>query len=838
MSFDNFLRGGEGDDILTGGFGDDLVFGFGGNDRLSGRLGADILLGGRGNDVLLGGGGRDVLDGGTGDDLLLGGRGGDTLIGGTGTDSVDGGLGRDRLVVNTIDAGDIFDGGTGGFVLTNSNVVVTDPNGAVTADQILAEALAGNIYFNVHSTAFPAGEVRGQLELVEDERDANGYGEVTFVSALDGDQEVQDPPVVTDATGEGLVTFNVAPDGVITYDLVLSVEGVTEDTLTVLHFHNAPAGANGPVVVDIASDAGFPPGSTSFEGTEFEVAGDVDTVDLSGFAEGVFVDLDEAFAGIAAPGLSQDGFIRNIESVGGGEITFEANLIDVENVIGTAFNDRLFGNAEDNILQGRGGNDVFHAFAGNDVYNGGLGTDLALFNQAVVGIDADLAEGRVIAGDDINVLISIENLNGGNSGDVISGDDGVNVLNGRGGDDIIRGREGADEITLGEGADTVAFDGTSFGSGPDQIADFSIAEDRFLLNAADFGVDGDLAFANALAEDLAGSDANVIVLQDADDDNNPDTVFNARSAARLIGEQVEEDGAGFFVYFNSALNLNRLVHTANLADGEAGLTILNALTDLTGEDAIAALPTFTEANFAFEDDGDDGDAFAPVAYYPATGDVGSDTLTDIAGDNDGSLENGAAVVADGIAGPALQFDGVDDFAVVAHSSDFELGSGAVSFWFSTEKAGYQGLVSKDSLGFDDGGHLNIELDNDGRVEVRLQSTEASFELESEALSFGEAHHVVVNFGEETGLQLFVDGVLQDETDFTGGLLGNQEAFTFGASQRRSDDLSVDPLVNFFEGQLDEIAIFDEALSQEEVETVFEIGASGAELPLEDGFAFV
>ncbi len=195
---------------------------------------------------------------------------------------------------------------------------------------------------------------------------------------------------------------------------------------------------------------------------------------------------------------------------------------------------------------------------------------------------------------------------GDDGNDVLTGSSGDDVIDAQGGDDLVRGQAGADDITLGDGADTIAFDDTSFGSGPDQIADFSIAEDRFLLDPADFGVDDDLVFANALAEDLTGSDANVIVLQDADDDNNPDTVFNARSAARLIAEQVEEAGEGFFLYFNSALDLNRLVYTPDLSDGEAAFTILNALTDVTGQDAIDALPAFTVDNFAFEISGDDG----------------------------------------------------------------------------------------------------------------------------------------------------------------------------------------------------------------------------------------
>ncbi len=198
-------------------------------------------------------------------------------------------------------------------------------------------------------------------------------------------------------------------------------------------------------------------------------------------------------------------------------------------------------------------------------------------------------------------------LRGGAGKDLLDGQAGNDTLDAGAGDDVIIGGAGVDSIQTGSGADSVVYNRSSLGSGPDNIHDFSIAEDLFLLNASDFGVTGDVSFINALAADLPAEGANVIVLQDFDDDNDPGTVFNARSAARLIGDQVSAEGDGFFVYFNSALNINRLVYTPDLSNGDAPLTILAALVDLTGEDAIDALPTFTSSNVRFENISNDGD---------------------------------------------------------------------------------------------------------------------------------------------------------------------------------------------------------------------------------------
>jgi hypothetical protein len=130
------------------------------------------------------------------------------------------------------------------------------------------------------------------------------------------------------------------------------------------------------------------------------------------------------------------------------------------------------------------------------------------------------------------------------------------------------------------------------------LPSFDVLADVFLFDFEAFGVTGPLAFVNSLASGLVGSKANVIVLQDSDNDANPATPFNAGTAANLIAAALDTDGAGFFVYFNQTLNINRLVYSTNLNEVTADLQILAAIQSPTGADAVAALPTFTAANVA------------------------------------------------------------------------------------------------------------------------------------------------------------------------------------------------------------------------------------------------
>ncbi len=177
-----------------------------------------------------------------------------------------------------------------------------------------------------------------------------------------------------------------------------------------------------------------------------------DTVDFSGRAEGIVVDLDVNSAGGAGtPG--QDGGVLTVPPAAGGTVLFEID--DVENIIGTDFNDGLFGNNEANILNGGDGDDVFHSFGGADTVIGGADIDTILFN-AGPGTTLDLddnGDGTASVGD---VVTGIENITGSASGDDnLSGNNQRNLLNGNGGNDFLNGEAGFDTLNGGAGDDTL-----------------------------------------------------------------------------------------------------------------------------------------------------------------------------------------------------------------------------------------------------------------------------------------------------------------------------------------------------------------------------------------------
>ena len=123
-------------------------------------------------------------------------------------------------------------------------------------------------------------------------------------------------------------------------------------------------------------------------------------------------------------------------------------LTEVENLIGSDYDDILSGDDAANILFGGGGDDVLAGNGGDDQIVGGDGRDTASYAGDAAGVDANLFDGTATDGSgDTDSLSEIENIIGSAHEDTLVGDDQDNVLEGGAGDDRIDGGEGADTVS-------------------------------------------------------------------------------------------------------------------------------------------------------------------------------------------------------------------------------------------------------------------------------------------------------------------------------------------------------------------------------------------------------
>ena len=122
--------------------------------------------------------------------------------------------------------------------LAGGPTVWTVPANTTLSDAQIALLTAGAYYINVHTTALPDGEIRGQLN------------QQARFALLSGDNEV--PAVTTAALGTAVLALDPVTSQISGF---IKSSGIVA---TAAHIHEAAAGIDGPIIVTLAET---PPGS-------------------------------------------------------------------------------------------------------------------------------------------------------------------------------------------------------------------------------------------------------------------------------------------------------------------------------------------------------------------------------------------------------------------------------------------------------------------------------------------------------------------------------------------------------------------------------------------------
>lgn len=128
-------------------------------------------------------------------------------------------------------------------------------------------------------------------------------------------------------------------------------------------------------------------------------------------------------------------------------------------------------------------------------------------------------------------------------------------------------------------------------------------------------------------------------------------------------------------------------------------------------------------------------------------------------------------------------DMVSDPVIVPNIPEFEQPLGTLWLEFDTDFdiVTNQGLWSRDANGYEGGGHLSVWV-QDGSVHARIQSDSVSYQL-SWPVVRSTRNQVAVNFGEDTGFELYVNGAKASSDPYTGGTVGNTNDIVVGASKQ-------------------------------------------------------
>ncbi|MGN6210232.1 M10 family metallopeptidase C-terminal domain-containing protein, partial [Asticcacaulis sp.] len=388
-AYDDTLGGDAGNNTLNGGLGNDTV-----SYASFATSGVTVNLATVGAQDVGGGMGMDTLVsienifGSSHDDKLTGNSGSNVLEGNGGNDILDGAGGGDYAS---------YQHANGGVTVSLAISGPQDVGGAMGSDTLVAiENLRGS-YYNDTLTGNGGSNI---LEGMGGDDVLNGggaYDTVTYIS-----NQYSGVTVDLSLTGQQFTSIESG------YDTFISIENVTGS-----NFDDRFYGNSGVNVID--------------------GAGGFDYVDYSKATSGITVDL----------GLATS------QTIGGGQGT--DTLLNIENVTGSAFNDKLTGSSGNNVLEGG---------TGNDILDGGAGLDAAIYNgTSGVTVNLSITTAQDVGGGlGSDILVNIERLIGSSYADNLTGDSKDNSFDGGAGDDVIDGGGGLDTVTFATAYSAVTVD--------------------------------------------------------------------------------------------------------------------------------------------------------------------------------------------------------------------------------------------------------------------------------------------------------------------------------------------------------------------------------------------
>jgi Ca2+-binding RTX toxin-like protein len=333
--WNEFIDGKSGDDILIGNNGDDGILGGDGNDWVFGGDGNDSLYGDNGDDVIFGGDGNDLIGGGANDDAIIGGNGNDTVSGDAGSDWIDAGAGDDSI--NSGDGSDIIIGGDGNDILS----------GGIGDDIIHGDAGNDALYGGDGNDTLIGGFGNDSLYGGAGNDVLNGDGGAIL---LDG------------GDGQDLIVFSATS------------AGITADLQT--GYYSGP-GAVGLTISNFESITGTAYGDVIYAGLAANVIDGGDGSDLVSYANS-----------------SSSVTINLLTGVNTGGYAAGDTLLNIESIIGSAYNDSIVGDFSNSSLSGGNGNDTLNGGGGSDTLIGGIGADrFSISSSAVATTISDYLDG-------------------------------------------------------------------------------------------------------------------------------------------------------------------------------------------------------------------------------------------------------------------------------------------------------------------------------------------------------------------------------------------------------------------------------------------------------------
>ena len=208
-----------------------------------------------------------------------------------------------------------------------------------------------------------------------------------------------------------------------------------------------------------------------------------------------------------------------------------------------------------------------------------------------------------------------------------------------------------------------------------------------------------------------------------------------------------------------------------------------------------------------------------VSWWPGDG-----SAQDIVDGNHGTLQRGTTF-APGMVGQAFSFDGVDDYVFIPDALNLDVTDEVtVGLWAKINSIPSEGdAVLIDKMTSDPVGPFGIVIWSGGPLVGRLWTDPMvgePFLVFTDTPDVQNWHHYAMTYrsGEQ---KAYMDGVEVDSSSRTGQLLTNSLQIEIGSGVDRD---------YYFDGLIDEVAIFSRALTDVEIKAIFDAGSAGVIKP--------
>ena len=187
---------------------------------------------------------------------------------------------------------------------------------------------------------------------------------------------------------------------------------------------------------------------------------------------------------------------------------------------------------------------------------------------------------------------------------------------------------------------------------------------------------------------------------------------------------------------------------------------------------------------------------------------------DSSGHGNAGTIHGAIRIENGGCGRALLFNGNNNYVSIPFSSgNHPMKEITSSLWFFVDSFEPQVLLSGYHnsgyrLAFDDGNDLwwTINIEGDGDVSVPIRH---------EGITPGEWHHVTGTYNGYTS-KIYLDGILRNQVNVTGAIHYENNNYIIVGADAGTYDTPDPACPRYFRGGIDEVRIYDRALSYGEV----------------------